>query len=527
MRLIKSVATISLFTMGSRVFGFFRSMLMAMLVGAGAMSDALIAAIKIPSIMRRIFAEGAFNPAFIPIFAGMLAKDGHEKARSYAEQIFSLLIIVLSIVVILCEFLMPLVIKTLLPGFSSTPERLAYAIQFTRITFPFILFISVCALYSGILNSLEQFAYAASSPMVGNMSIIATVFAIKSFTVNNGQAFAFGISVCGIVQALWVLVPALKKGYKLRLVAPSITPEVKRFFKLLVPVMIGGGVVQINMFLDIIIGSFLSEGGISYLEYADRLNQLPLSTVGVAMGTALLPMLSKSIRTKDYASAFTTQNLAFEYALTLAVPAALGLLILAYPISKVVYQYGKLQPSDVVEIAKTVQVFATGLPAYIMIKILTNIFFAREDTKTPVKIAVIAMVLNLALNIILIRIYEHVGLAMATSIAAWVNMSLLFYVTQKRQILPLSARFYSFLPKLGFASLTCFGVVFLIHHMTWTLLGGNRLIEAILLLTNITIGVGIYAVACYVFGIIKKSDILKIKTCMTSRQKKSDKTIID
>ncbi len=520
MRLISSVATISFFTMGSRIFGFFRSMLMAMLVGAGAMSDALIISIKIPSVMRRIFAEGAFNSAFIPIFAGMLAKDGHEKARSYAEQVFSLLVIVLSVVVVFCEIFMPFVIKTLLPGFSATPERLEYAIAFTRITFPFILFISVCALFSGILNSLERFAYAASSPMVGNMSIIATVFAIKTITTNNGQAFAIGIAICGIVQALWVMVPAYKKGYRLSLVKPVISPEVKRFFKLLIPVVIGGGVVQINMFLDIVVGSFLSEGGISYLEYADRLNQLPLSTVGVAMGTALLPMLSKSIRTKDYDKAFKTQNLAFEYGLTLAVPAALGLLILACPITKVVYQYGKLQANDVIEIAKTIQVFATGLPAYIMIKILTNIFFAREDTKTPVKIAVVAMALNLCLNIALIQKYEHVGLAAATSIAAWVNVSLLLYVTQKRGILPLSNRFYSFLPKLAFSSIICFSIVYVMHKYLWILLGGDRLIEACLLVIIIGTAVGIYAIACYVFGIIKKSDLAKIKSYVKSRRSK-------
>ena len=517
MRLIRSVATISLFTMGSRVFGFLRSMLMAMLVGAGAMSDALIVAIKIPSVMRRIFAEGAFNPAFIPIFAGMLAKDGEDQARSYAEHVFSILVIVLSLVVLVCEIFMPTVIKILLPGFSMTPERLTYTVEFARITFPFILFISICALYSGILNSLERFAYAASSPMFGNISIIATVFAIKSFTENNGQAFAIGISVCGIVQALWVMIPAWKRGYKLRLIVPQLTPDVRRFFKLLIPVVIGGGVVQINMFLDIIVGSFLSEGGISYLEYADRLNQLPLSIVGVAMGTALLPMLSKTIRTKDYDKAFQTQNLAFEYALTLALPAALGLLILADPITKVVYQYGRLQADDVKEIALTVKAFATGLPAYIMIKILTNIFFAREDTKTPVKIAIVAMIINVALNVTLIRIYEHVGLALATSIAAWANVTMLFIVTQKQKIMPLSKRFYAFLPKLAFASIGCFSVIAVVHYFLWPLLSGDRLTEACLLLIFIISGVGMYGTSCYLFGIIKKSDLKKIKKYVTPK----------
>lgn len=513
MHLIRSVATISLFTMGSRIFGFFRSMLMAILVGAGAMSDALVIAIKIPSLMRRIFAEGAFNSAFVPIFAGMLAKDGPEKARNYAEQIFSLLIIVLSIFVLLSELFMPFLIKVLLPGFSKTPERLQYTIDFARITFPFLLFISVCALFSGVLNSLERFAYAASSPMFGNISIIATVFAVKSFTTNNGEAFAIGVAVCGIVQALWVMVPAWKQGYAMKIKRPKLTKDVRRFFKLLMPVVIGGGVVQINMFLDIIVGSFLREGGISYLEYADRLNQLPLSTVGVAMGTALLPMLSKQVRLKDYTMAYKTQNLAFEYALTLAIPAALGLFVLAEPISQVVYMHGKLLHKDVLQISYTLMAFSAGLPAYIMIKIFTNIFFARENTKTPVKIAVGAMVLNLILNLILIQFYEHIGLAAATAIAAWVNAFLLYTFIQRREMMPLSHRFKTFLPKLAFASLLCLGTIYYLREALWQKAQGIRMYEVGALIIMVGAGVLSYAVACYVVGIIKKSDfnILKRK----------------
>ncbi len=522
MHLIRSVATISFFTMGSRIFGFLRSMLMATFVGAGAMSDALVIAIKIPRVMRRIFAEGAFNSAFVPIFAGMLAQEGGEKARSYAEQIFSILVLVLSVIVFLCEIFMPQVIKIIVPGFSETPERLQYTIDFARITFPFIFFISICALFSGILNSLEKFAYAASSPMLGNITVIATVFALKSYTENNGQAFAIGITLCGIVQALWVMIPAYKKGFCLRLVKPKSSPQVRRFFKLIVPVMIGGGVVQINVFLDIIVGSFLNEGGLSYLEYADRLNQLPLSVVGTAMGTALLPLLSKTIRTRDYDLAYKTQNLVVEYALTLAVPAALGLLILAHPIVTVIYLHGKLQLHDAQQITLTLMAFATGLPAYIIIKILTNIFFAREDTKTPVKIAVGSMVLNLILNLILIGTYQHIGIAMATSIAAWVNASVLFYVTQKRDIMPVSDRLKSFMPKLLFSSLICLVTIVITKYTLWTHVKGDRLMETIALGFIIIAAVVSYAIACYLFGIINKSDLNKIKK-FTQRHKKEEK----
>jgi putative peptidoglycan lipid II flippase len=507
MRLIRSIATISFHTMLSRIAGFVRTVLMSTFVGAGAMADALVISIKFPSVMRRVFAEGAFNASFVPIFAGMLAKDGHENARTYAEQVFSLLVLVLAGIVLMGEVFMPWILKVILPGFSRTPERMAYVIQFTRITLPFILFISVCALFSGILNSLERFAFAASSPTGGNLTIIAVVFLLKGQMENAAQAFAIGVTLSGVVQALWVLIPAWRSGYRLRLTKIVFSPVLKKFFVLLIPAAAGAGVVQINILLDMLMGSFLPVGGISYLEYADRLNQLPLSVVGVAMGTALLPMLSKQLRTNDLETAHKTQNLALEYALFLAVPAMIGLCVLAMPIVKIVYEHGKMAVHDIEQIAITLVTFALGLPAYIMIKIFSSIFFARENTKTPVQAGIIAMLLNLILNLLLIKPLQHVGLALATAIAAWFNSGYLFYYLHKEGAMPISKRFALFLPKLGVASAVCLGVLYGMKIYFWPLMQGNFTYRVLGLCVMVGVGIITYLSFSFITGIIKKSDL--------------------
>ena len=431
MNLLRSVTSIGFFTVLSRIAGFFRTIIMANFIGAGAMADALIIAIKFPSVMRRIFAEGAFNSAFVPTFSGMLANGNVEKAKSYAENILSILILSLSILIIIVELFMPAILQVVIPGFIDTPERMQYTIDFTRATFPFILFISICALFSGILNSMEKFSYAAASPMIGNLSVISSFFIIKNYTISHAQAFAICISVCGIIQSLWVLIFSFKMGMRLRLKVPTLTLETKRFFKLILPVAAGAGVVQVNIFIDMLIGSFLGTGSISYLEYADRLNQLPLSTIGVAMGTALLPMLSKQIRQKKYTQAIATQNLAVKYGLVFALPSTIGLIVLANPIAHALYFHGKLSFNDIEQIALTLQAFAVGLPAYILIKIFNSAFFANEDTRTPVKIALYAMAVNIIFNIILMHYWQHVGIALSTAISAWFNYSLLLYFLMK------------------------------------------------------------------------------------------------
>jgi putative peptidoglycan lipid II flippase len=344
MNLIRSITTVSGYTIGSRIFGFVREILTASFLGSGAAADALTIAIRVPTIFRRLFAEGAFNASFVPLFAGLLATNGKEEARIFAEQILTLWVGVLFLLILGIELFIPFLMPLVLPGFQLTPGRLYYVIEFSRITFPFVFFISLTALYSGILNSMDKFGFVASSPMAGNMVIIAVVLCLYDKFSSPGYAFAWGIMISGISQWLWVWVPSLKKGMGLRFTWPHFDANVKRFFKILAPAAFGSGVVQINLFVGVFIASWLPTGAIAYLNYADRLNQLPLSVIGIAVSTALLPILSRQIRTEAWDKARSTQNQAIEFSMFLTLPAALALIFLAEPFVMMVFERGAFTP---------------------------------------------------------------------------------------------------------------------------------------------------------------------------------------
>ena len=454
MKLIRSILTVGGFTVGSRLAGFVREVLTASLLGAGAASDALVVAIKLPSFFRRLFAEGAFNASFVPLFAGLLATEGKDSARTFAEQIFTLLLTSLLLLVVIVELFLPTILPALVPGFEKTPERLYYAIEFSRITFPFIFFISLTALYSGILNSFDRFAAVASSPMVGNFGILAVVFALHTQFSSAGYAFAIGITVCGVIQWLWVLLPAIQKGMYLRLRKPELSPNVKRFFVILGPAAFGSGIVQINLFVGSWIASWLPTGAISYLNFADRLNQLPLSVIGVAVSTALLPLLSKQIRSGAHREASASQNLALEFSMFLTLPATLALTLIAHPLVAAVFERGAFSSEDTLATAYTLMALALGLPAYVMIKVFTTGFFARQDTKTPIYTALAGIAVDIILSLILMGSLKQIGIALATAAAAWVNALLLGYLLWRKGHLVIEKRLLMFFPRL---LLVCFG----------------------------------------------------------------------
>lgn len=464
MKLIRSFASIGFFTIASRIAGFVRELLMSNFLGASALGDAFLVALKIPSFLRRILAEGAFNTTFVPIFGGALSTHGPGKARTFAEEILTLFTLFLTVLVIVAEFGMPYLLPIMAPGFKTNPAQLDLAVSLTRITFPFILFISLTALYSGVLNSFERFAAVASSPLAGNIMIIAVVFVFMRWTHMPGaDAFAWGVFACGVTQLIWVLYPAhrLKMGLKFR--RPTFLPETRQFFRLLVPVAFGTGVVQISLYIDVMIASFLPAGSISYIHYADRLNQLPLSVLGTAIGTALLPLLSKQVRSGHLAAAEDSQNLALEYSLLLTLPATIVLMMFAYPLTKIAFELGKFSPQATIETALALTALAAGLPAYILIKILTTSFFARQDTKTPIICASIGVVSNILLSLALMKYFRHVGICMATAFSSWLNVSLLAYHLKKRGLLTLNHRFLHFLPRLMGASLAMIGFLFVMR----------------------------------------------------------------
>jgi putative peptidoglycan lipid II flippase len=448
MPFFRSIFTVSSYTILSRLTGFVRELLTASFLGAGAVTDALSLSIRLPAFFRRLFAEGAFNACFVPIFSGLLAEGKTEEAKTFAEHAFTLLLTVLVLLVLLVELFLPEIAPVLLPGFNKTPERMVYLIQFTRVTFPFILFISLTALYGGVLNSLERFAAVASSPMIGNIFIVGFVLSMHTSISKPGYVFALAIGLSGLVQWLWVLLPAWKLRFSLRLIYPRWTPPLKNFFLRMGPAALGSGIANINLFLGTFIASWLPVGSIAYLGFADRLNQLPLSVIGVTVSTVLLPMLSKQIRSNQLEQAHTSQLIAMELALFFSLPSMLCLLLLANPLVASLYEHGAFKATDTLETAKTLMAYALGLPAYVMAKVFSTRFFAEGDTKTPLWAGACSIAADLGLSLSLMGVWQHVGIAIATSAAAWINMALLAIMLAKRGTFGLSDAFGRFFVRL-------------------------------------------------------------------------------
>lgn len=462
MRLFRSVVTVSAFTSISRVFGLLREMLMSHFIGASVVADAFIVAFKFPNFFRRFFAEGAFNAAFVPEFAGVLSNQGKPQAYQLANQVFSWLTVVLCVFVALVVIFTPAIIHIIAPGFCDTPERLNYAIEFTRITFPYILCISLAALLAGILNSLDRFAAAAATPILLNIFMIIALL----LTVDNaGLALSFGVIIAGIVQLIWLYMVAARNGFKLKLQVPRLNDSVRKILKLMVPGAIGAGVMQINIFIDMMLASTLQTGSLAYLYYADRLNQLPLSIFGVAIGTVLLPSLSKSIRNNAHAEVFVLQEKSMLLGLRLSLPAALGLIVLSFPLISLIYGHGSFTEEDVNLTAPALAAFALGLPAYVLSKIFTTCFFAAQNTKTPLKIGLITVFLNLMLNLFFIQYFQHVGLALATGISAWVQSALLLFVLSKKNMISFSKSFFRDVIYVVIASILMAVVIVKIGHL--------------------------------------------------------------
>ena len=468
--LVASVATVGSFTMISRVLGFIRDMMMAALLGAGPLADAFLVAFKLPNFLRRLFAEGAFNAGFVPLFARTLEGEGKTSARDFAAEAQAVLIAVLVPLVVVGIVVMPWIIRLMAPGFEVGGERYQTAVDLSRITFCYILFISLVALYGGVLNSLGRFAVPAAAPIILNLCLIVAMVASHLWFAAPARALAIGLAVAGIGQFLWVLAAARREGMAPALRRPRLSPEVKRLFALILPGVFGAGVAQINLFADVIFASFLSDGSVSYLYYADRVGQLPLGVIGVAVGTALLPLMSRQLRAGESDAAVKSQNRGIELALLLTVPAAIGIAVLSLPIVTVLFERGAFGAFESQATSAALSVYALGLPAYVLIKVLAPGFFAREDTSTPVKIAVVCLVANVLLVLLFIGPLAHVGIALATVLSSWLNALLLGTLLYRRGLFHLDERLISRLPRIVMAGLAMAIVVWLAIDYGSTLL---------------------------------------------------------
>jgi len=448
--MLRAIATVGSWTMASRILGFLRDMLIASRLGAGPVADAFFVALKLPNLFRRLFGEGAFNAAFVPAFAGTLAAEGRARAQALAERMASILSLWLALLVLAGLLLMDWVIAAIAPGFLDDPERYALAVEMTRITVPYLWLICLAALVSGVLNGLDRFAAAAAAPVLFNLLLMAALLGLGPFVATPGHALSWGVFAAGLAQLALVWLAARQAGMALNLFRrPAFPPEVRTILKRMVPGVLGAGVTQLNLAIDIIIASTLPAGAVSFLYYADRVAQLPLGVVGAAIGTAMLPLLARQIRLGQPLSAHRTQNRALEVAIALALPAALALAVAATPIVAALFERGAFGPEATVAAAGALAAYAVGLPAFVLVKALVPGFFARGDLSTPVKIGLATVALNLALNLVLAPLIGHVGIALSTSLAASANAVLLAVVLRRRGQWRPDRRLLRALPRLA------------------------------------------------------------------------------
>lgn len=435
MSLYRAFVTVGGLTAISRVLGFLRDVLIAAVLGTGVVADAFVVAFRIPNLFRAFFAEGAFNSAFVPLFAKRLEREGASDARRFAEEALALLTAVLIVFLLLAQFAMPWIVTVIAPGFVDQPEKFGLAVLLTRITFIYLLCISLAALAAGVLNALGRFAAAAAAPILMNivMGIVLIAAAWLGFyqAPEAGLMLAWAVAFAGFAQLFMLAVAVSRQGMNLRFRLPRITPAMKRLAMLGLPGLVTAGITQINVTVATMIAS-LQESAVSYLYYADRLNQLPLGIVGIAIGVVLLPELSRQLAANNAPGAMASMNRSLEFALLLALPAAAALMLIPLPIIRVLFERGAFTESDSHAVAAALAAFAAGLPAFVMTRVFLPGFFAREDVRTPMLFAGVGMIANVGLALFLFPRLGHVGLAVAASAAGWVNMLLLLVTLIRR-----------------------------------------------------------------------------------------------
>jgi len=430
MSIMRSAFTVSFFISLSRIVGFIRDILIAQFIGVSMLSDAFFASFRLPNFFRRVFGEGAMNAAFVPIFVEKLQdKSSDMDEKHFVQNVFSILLYALLIFTLLFQVFMPFLMKMLFPGFASDPEKFTLLVSLSRITIFYLIFISLVALCSGVLNSIGKFAVPASAPIILNATLIASLFVFESLVPNYAYALSWGVFVAGILQFLWLLTFTLKAGMLLYPKPFSLklfhNADIKKFFRKLLPGVIGANVLQINLLIDSVFASMIA-GAVSYLYYADRINQLPLAMIGIAIGIALLPAMSRKIKAHEIDGAIKLQNLALEVGLIMVIPATLALTCLAYPIIVTLFERGKFTHEESFFVAKALQFYSYGLPAYVLVKVMEPAFFSRGDTKTPMTIAIICLFSNAILNaIFFFQGFGYVGIILASIISSYLNLTLL------------------------------------------------------------------------------------------------------
>ncbi|MDX1923586.1 MAG: murein biosynthesis integral membrane protein MurJ [Alphaproteobacteria bacterium] len=511
MSFIKSILTVSGMTMLSRLTGFIRDTMAANIIGAGPVSDAFFVALRIPNLFRSLFAEGAFSAAFVPLYSKAKAEGGQAEANLFAGQALSVLMAVLLPFTVLMIILMPWAMLVLAPGFHSRPEVYDLAVNYARITFPYLMLVSVVALLASVLNSNHKFGPGAAAPIAFNVLMIAALILSPIIHMEPGLAMAYAVPLSALVQWVWLAGHCKKMGISPSNLMPKLTTRVKELFVRIGPGAIGAGAAQINLAMSTILASLLPTGSVSWLFYADRLNQLPLGIIGIAIATTLLPILSSRVQSKDSDGARHYTTRALEFGMILGLPAAIGLGLAAKEIVQVLFQHGAFTGQDTLNTSAALSAYVFGILPFILIKILSTIFFAHHDTKTPVKTAIISVVLNILFAMGLLKIMGHVGVALATSIASWANVLMLVFALQRSKLLRLDASFMPHMLKIalcaGCMALFLWGAGPMLdtHLMT-----GGKWLDVTLLGAYLTSACLVYVVALQLTGAMTLKDVMKM-----------------
>ncbi len=448
--MLDRILTVGGFTLLSRVTGFMRDIMLAAILGAGPVADAFFIALRLPNHFRAIFAEGAFNAAFVPAYARIRHQSGADPARLFADRVFTMLVAVEAVLLALALLFTPAVISLLAPGYREDPHRFAIAVELTRITFPYLLLVSLVTLYGGILNALQRFATPAAAPILLNLSMMATL-ALAAFFPSAGHAAAWGVFIAGCLEAAMVGADLARRDGLPTFRSLAWDDDVRRFFRALGPATLGSAGTQIALFADTIIASFLAAGAVSALYYADRLNQLPIGVIGIAVGTVLLPEMASRIAVGDEAGARAAQDRAIELTLVLAIPCLVAFIVVPDLIMLALFSRGAFTVADASAAASTLAAYSIGLLPFVLLRAVSSTFLARGDTATPVKALLVSVVINVALKIVLMGRYAQVGLAFATSVGVWVNFLLLTWFAMRSGLLSFDVRLKTTVMKLAAA----------------------------------------------------------------------------
>lgn len=510
MKLVRTLGSVGGLTLASRVLALVRDSLQARYVGASFASDAFTIAFRLPNMFRALFAEGAFNAAFIPMFNRKVGETGELSAGlDFAERALSVLFaVLLGFTAIMLAAAWPITWAMSLGFNNATPDQFAFAVQLSRITIPYLMLISLASLLGGILNSLDKFWVNAAAPILLNIAMVTALVFFNGDPYETARAQAVAVPIGGLLQLGWLALACRRAGVSLRPRLPRVDPEVRRLMKLILPAAMGAGASQVNLLISSALAArLLAAGSISYIYYADRLNQLPLGLIGIGLGTILLPTISRLLGAGREAEAMETQNRGTELALFLTLPAMVALIVAAEPIVRGLFQYGAFDAADTRACAWALAGFSVGLPSYVLVKVLTPGFYARQDTRTPVRYAMWSVGVNIVANIILIPLLGHVGPPLATALASTVNVAMLYRTLRKRGHFAVDAQLRRRLPRLALAALLMGAAVFGLESLLDPYLIGPMAMRYAALVVLVGTGCAIYGLACFVTGAFRVADV--------------------